>query len=406
MAQGLRVPRAQNVAGEDDALSTSPDRQEHRVSTCLVDALYNLQSPENGDETGSRNSQRASEHVNEQDFKGIENVAMSEQALQALKLYVEERSSKSESKIAVDERDFPPRGFARGIEFEKKQLEASNKAEKLIKCCKQWPHRGCWRQESGREDEKLSLMEFLLVSKFVQKRERRAVAEGKLSPGPQSNDSSIEYMNCAAAVFALQCQYLGDVQTFSPIVNGWCSILAFTQAMKNRPEVRAAAFGQRVPKECDCAAAWASGNQREYPRWHSTLIEGVKTMRVDYFHDFIRRCPDLVVLLNLPDMSGQTLLHRAARNAATPIVDVLIANGAWVNICDCKGRTPLHDACWTSRDNSEVVRRLVNLNPTMVNAVDEFDSVPLDYVPSGATELHYNYYSLFQKNAAKFWSGK
>ena len=117
------------------------------------------------------------------------------------------------------------------------------------------------------------------------------------------------------------------------------------------------------------------------------------------------------------------LLHRAARRCSSTIVQFLLDHGAWLDVCDENGRTPLHDgkfspclvvevlpaycmflaaACWTSSDNSDVIYKLVEQDSSLVNAVDSFDAVPLDYVPRNP-ELRRKYYSLFHEHAVRFW---
>ena len=115
-----------------------------------------------------------------------------------------------------------------------------------------------------------------------------------------SADSIVKYTNCAAAVRYLQSYYVGNVQTFSPLEQGWRSNVAFSRAIKNNPNLR------HYNDSC-CNVAWSDANDHECPRWLPQLIEGIRTMRVDYFQTFIRENESPEILLNFPDAAGETV---------------------------------------------------------------------------------------------------
>jgi ankyrin repeat protein len=99
--------------------------------------------------------------------------------------------------------------------------------------------------------------------------------------------------------------------------------------------------------------------------------------------------PDLVRLLitksvdvNYQRTSVNTPLHTAAEQGFREIAEILLANGAQVNIkSKVEGKTPLHYA--SQKDFLNVVELLVN-NNAKINMTDNFLRTPLDYA------VHYN----------------
>eukprot|EP01118_Nematostelium_gracile_P019811 TRINITY_DN933_c0_g1_i5.p1 TRINITY_DN933_c0_g1~~TRINITY_DN933_c0_g1_i5.p1 ORF type:complete len:259 (+),score=76.51 TRINITY_DN933_c0_g1_i5:49-777(+) len=82
--------------------------------------------------------------------------------------------------------------------------------------------------------------------------------------------------------------------------------------------------------------------------------------------------------VNLTDAYGATPLHRAAANkskSSLPIVQLLIENGANINAQDKEGTTPLHIAC--QEDNEGVAMAIVNAGAD-VEIKNELDRSPLD----------------------------
>eukprot|EP01138_Halocafeteria_seosinensis_P009350 gb/GECG01009555.1/.p1 GENE.gb/GECG01009555.1/~~gb/GECG01009555.1/.p1 ORF type:complete len:147 (+),score=20.04 gb/GECG01009555.1/:1-441(+) len=85
----------------------------------------------------------------------VRHVPLSEQALSALNLYTRDKSSSVHPNITVENKEDgkAPRGFYRGPKFERIKSEATSRAESVIRNCRQWPHKGCWRQEDGDPEE-------------------------------------------------------------------------------------------------------------------------------------------------------------------------------------------------------------------------------------------------------------
>ena len=62
------------------------------------------------------------------------------------------------------------------------------------------------------------------------------------------------------------------------------------------------------------------------------------------------------------------------------MLHALLEFGSSVQITDDFGRTPLHDACWTSSPNFDVVWLLLEEDPWLLCAMDCRGSAPLGYV--------------------------
>ena len=108
------------------------------------------------------------------------------------------------------------------------------------------------------------------------------------------------------------------------------------------------------------------------------------------------RSKDLVTLqtlhrggknLNACNQFGESLLHMACRRGDVAMVSFMLLEAkVRVEIRDDFGRTPFHDACWTSTPNLDVMDILLQVaNPYMMLSEDVRGSVPFDY----ARKEHY-----------------
>lgn len=78
---------------------------------------------------------------------------------------------------------------------------------------------------------------------------------------------------------------------------------------------------------------------------------------------------------------GESLLHTSCRRGFTDIV-LFFINEAGVSprVRDDMGRTPMHDACWSSSaPNHEIMRILITSAPEMLLSVDKRGHSPFDY---------------------------
>lgn len=81
---------------------------------------------------------------------------------------------------------------------------------------------------------------------------------------------------------------------------------------------------------------------------------------------------------------GESIVHMACRQSSTEVLEFLMTE-AKVNIRVCcdSGRTPLHDACWTTNPNFGTIKRLLKECPDFLKIKDKRGFSPLAYVPHG-----------------------
>lgn len=86
--------------------------------------------------------------------------------------------------------------------------------------------------------------------------------------------------------------------------------------------------------------------------------------------------------LNASNQFGESLLHMACRRGNIGIVSFMLREAkVRVDIRDDFGRNPVHDACWTSSPNFEVMDELLEfVDPYMLLSEDVRGSAPFDYV--------------------------
>ena len=78
---------------------------------------------------------------------------------------------------------------------------------------------------------------------------------------------------------------------------------------------------------------------------------------------------------------GESVVHLAARRGSAQCLRFLIRQDINVRVCCDSGRNPLHDACWTSSPNFEVVLMLIQEWPDLLLIQDKKGYTPLKYIP-------------------------
>jgi hypothetical protein len=103
---------------------------------------------------------------------------------------------------------------------------------------------------------------------------------------------------------------------------------------------------------------------------------------------------------------GETLLHRICRkggmNGAT-LLNVFLDAGSTIQVCDNRGRTPLHDACWcpmTSETGFELFHLIMHCDPWMLHLEDKQGLTPLDFVRQ---EQYSQWISFLDSIKDKYW---
>lgn len=77
---------------------------------------------------------------------------------------------------------------------------------------------------------------------------------------------------------------------------------------------------------------------------------------------------------------GESLAHMVCRRGNTPMLQLLLQNGASLQIGDDYGRTPLHDACWAAEPSFETVQVVLQADARLLHMIDARGHVPLNYV--------------------------
>ena len=78
---------------------------------------------------------------------------------------------------------------------------------------------------------------------------------------------------------------------------------------------------------------------------------------------------------------GESILHLACRRGFGDVVDFLIHDAQInINIRDDFGRTPLHDVCWVTKPNFQIVTNLLKVSPDLFIIGDSRGFTPLQYV--------------------------
>lgn len=101
------------------------------------------------------------------------------------------------------------------------------------------------------------------------------------------------------------------------------------------------------------------------------------------------RCEDLDALQKMQTSGrpmqccnrfGESIMHMACRRGSGSVVKFLLQEcGSSLRLRDDFGRTPLHDACWTSEINYGIIRLLLLKEPDLLLLSDKRGHTPLDY---------------------------
>jgi len=118
------------------------------------------------------------------------------------------------------------------------------------------------------------------------------------------------------------------------------------------------------------------------PTTHQTKSYGVALTKAIRSSDTITTRSLLATGLhpNACNKFGESIVHAACRRGDFPMLHALIEAGSSVQVTDDFGRTPLHDACWTSSPNFDTIRLLLDQDPWLLCIMDCRGSTPLGYV--------------------------
>jgi hypothetical protein len=78
----------------------------------------------------------------------------------------------------------------------------------------------------------------------------------------------------------------------------------------------------------------------------------------------------------------ESILHTVARRGLAEMLDFLLDTAKLnLRVCCASGRTPLHDACWTTTPNFRSIKRIIHECPDFLLIADNRSFTPLSYVP-------------------------
>ena len=119
------------------------------------------------------------------------------------------------------------------------------------------------------------------------------------------------------------------------------------------------------------------------PQKLQTVSYGVALTRAVRSSDITTVCSLLAAGLhpNACNQFGESIVHAACRRDDFAMLNALIIESqSSVQVSDDFGRTPLHDACWTSSPNFDSIRLLLDQDPWLLCIKDCRGSTPLGYV--------------------------
>jgi len=97
-------------------------------------------------------------------------------------------------------------------------------------------------------------------------------------------------------------------------------------------------------------------------------------------------------LLQCCNQFGESILHSACRHGSLKSLQFLVETAkVSLNVMDDYGRNPLHDACWTSTPQWDIINILLENCPDLFLAADKRGFTPLQY----ARKEHWNDWKTF-----------
>eukprot|EP00586_Coscinodiscus_wailesii_P014662 CAMPEP_0172493128 /NCGR_PEP_ID=MMETSP1066-20121228/24478_1 /TAXON_ID=671091 /ORGANISM="Coscinodiscus wailesii, Strain CCMP2513" /LENGTH=308 /DNA_ID=CAMNT_0013263129 /DNA_START=277 /DNA_END=1203 /DNA_ORIENTATION=+ len=97
--------------------------------------------------------------------------------------------------------------------------------------------------------------------------------------------------------------------------------------------------------------------------------------------DALRSMHKSGLTMRLCNRFGESLIHMACRRGNAEMVSFLLDEAdVSLRVRDDYGRTPLHDACWTSEPCFDVMKILMKKEPSLLFVSDKRGHTPLQYV--------------------------
>jgi ankyrin repeat protein len=95
----------------------------------------------------------------------------------------------------------------------------------------------------------------------------------------------------------------------------------------------------------------------------------------------LRTLADSGVSLQCCNKFGESLIHLTCRRGLDHVAEFLLREAkVMARVKDDYGRTPMHDACWTTKPNFRLMRLLIQEEPRLLFLSDRRSHTPLNYI--------------------------
>lgn len=131
--------------------------------------------------------------------------------------------------------------------------------------------------------------------------------------------------------------------------------------------------------------------EQEMAAYNNDVVGAIRKRNVAKLREFVQQG----VQLQCCNRFGESLLHMACRRGFADVVQFLLEEAKVSPFKkDDFGRTPLHDACWTTTPNLELMELLLKASePQMLLVQDVRGHTPLDYSRREHWEAWINFFS-------------
>lgn len=114
----------------------------------------------------------------------------------------------------------------------------------------------------------------------------------------------------------------------------------------------------------------------DYSSYQEDVLKALRSRNIDKLRVLIKSGRSLQCC----NRFGESLMHMACRRSFDDVVKFLITEaGVSVRVKDDLWRTPLHDAFWTAEPNKNLIKILLNEEPSLLFISDKRGHTPLDY---------------------------
>lgn len=142
-------------------------------------------------------------------------------------------------------------------------------------------------------------------------------------------------------------------------------------------------FGATLLGDPDNYVSFSKPTQEATDAYDLSVVQAIRHNDVERLRTMLREGKSF----NACNRFGESLIHMVCRRGNIELATFLIKEALVdVEVRDDFGRTPMHDACWTSKPNVAVMDLLVNnVSPELLLAEDVRGHTPFDY----ARKEHY-----------------